>query len=205
MAAVAPISLVLFDMDDVLCDYDRDARVAHLAGVAGCSPAQVHAAIFESGFEAAGDSGALDADAYLDGFGQRIDYPLSLDEWVEARRAGTRARAEVLDMVRRLTVRSAVLTNNSMLVIDHIDRIFPELPGVFGDRLYASAGFEAAKPDAACFHRCLHALDAVPQETVFFDDLQENVDGAIRAGLRAHQYVSLEVLAERLKSYGVLP
>ena len=92
-----------------------------------------------------------------------------------------------------------------MLVIDHIDRILPELPGVFGDRLHASAGFKAAKPNAACFHRCLEALGAAPEETVFFDDLQENVDGAIRAGLRAHQYVSAERLAETLQGYGVLP
>ena len=204
MAALIPVSLVLFDMDDVLCDYSRDARVAHLAGIAGCAPEHIHASVFESGFETEGDAGELDADAYLAGFGDRIGYRLSLDEWVAARRAGTRARPEVLDIVCRLTVRSAVLTNNSMLVIDHIDRIVPELRGVFADRLHASAGFRAAKPDAACFHRCLAALGAEAAATVFFDDLQENVDGAIRAGLRAHQYVSVQALAETLRGYGVL-
>jgi putative hydrolase of the HAD superfamily len=192
-------------MDDVLCDYSRDARVAHLASVADCSTEHIYASVFHSGFEAEGDAGTMDTAAYLEEFGRRIGYELSLDEWVEARRAGTRARGDVLDMVRRLTVRSAVLTNNSMLVIDHIDRILPELPGVFGGRLFASAGFKAAKPDAACFHRCLDALGALPEETVFFDDLQENVDGAIRAGLRAHQYVSPELLSDTLRGYGVLP
>ena len=204
MAAVAPVSLVLFDMDDVLCDYSRDARVAHLARLAGCSAEHVYAAIFHSGFEAEGDAGSLDADAYLAEFGRRIGHALTLDEWIEARRTGTRARPEVLAMVRRLTVRSAVLTNNSMLVVDHVDRIVPGLRSVFDGRLYASAGLRAAKPDTACFLRCLDALGASPAETVFFDDLQENVDGAIRAGLRAHQYVSADRLAETLRGYGVL-
>jgi FMN phosphatase YigB (HAD superfamily) len=30
-----PISLVLFDLDDVLCHYDRSARIAHIAAVVG--------------------------------------------------------------------------------------------------------------------------------------------------------------------------
>ena len=70
------IKLVLFDMDNVLCQYDRAKRVAHLAELAGSTSEFVHAAIWESGFEALGDSGALEAADYLRGFGERIGYPL---------------------------------------------------------------------------------------------------------------------------------
>jgi len=63
------IKLVLFDMDNVLCDYDRGKRVACLAQLAGSTSAFVHKAIWETGFELLGDSGALDASDYLRGFG----------------------------------------------------------------------------------------------------------------------------------------
>lgn len=207
MASVAiesPITLVLFDMDDVLCDYDRPARIAHLAAMAGCAPEHVDAAIFASGHEALGDSGALDSAAYLAGFGERLGYDLSLEEWVTARRAGTACRPAMLDLVRRLTVRAAVLTNNSRLVTDHIDRIAPELPALFPGRLFASAGLGAAKPDAACFDRCLDALGATPAETLFIDDLAENVDGARRAGLRAHRFTSVAGLTAALDAHDLL-
>lgn len=200
----APITLVLFDMDDVLCDYDRPARIAHLAAVAGCAPEAVDAAIFASGYEAEGDRGALDSAAYLAGFGPRIGYDLGLEDWIAARRAGTAARPAMLELVRRLAVRSAVLTNNSALVAEHIDRIAPELPALFPGRLFASAVLGAAKPDAACFHRCLDALGAVPAETLFIDDLAENVDGARAAGLQAHQFTSVPALVDILRHHGVL-
>ena len=58
---VEKIKLVLFDMDNVLCDYDKRARAAFLAGLAGTTTDLVYEAIWEAGFEQLGDSGALDA------------------------------------------------------------------------------------------------------------------------------------------------
>nr|WP_271507123.1 hypothetical protein [Bradyrhizobium sp. CCBAU 11357] len=69
------IKLVLFDMDNVLCDYDRGKRVACLAELAGSTGQAVHAAIWDNGFEALGDCGTLDASDYLRGFGERIGCP----------------------------------------------------------------------------------------------------------------------------------
>jgi len=91
------IKLVLFDMDNVLCNYDRGQRVACLAELAGSTSEFVHNAIWDSGFEALGDSGALDAGDYLRGFGERMGYPLSLDEWVEARRRSMQADRAMLE------------------------------------------------------------------------------------------------------------
>ena len=118
------IKLVLFDMDNVLCEYDRGRRVAFLAELAGTTSEFVYKAIWESGFELLGDSGTLDAADYLRGFGERIGYPLSLDEWVEARRRSMKADRAVLEIARRLheTVDVAVLTNNTTLVSGSIDR-----------------------------------------------------------------------------------
>ena len=48
------IKLVLFDMDNVLCEYDRGRRVAFLAELAGTTSEFVYKAIWESGFELLG-------------------------------------------------------------------------------------------------------------------------------------------------------
>ncbi len=60
------ISAVLFDMNEVLCHYDHDARVAVLAHACGKAPSFVEAAIWRSGYEDLGDAGAMDAEAYGD-------------------------------------------------------------------------------------------------------------------------------------------
>lgn len=62
-----PPTLVIFDMDDVLCDYSRDIRSAHLARLSGITPTAAFDAIWTSGFEDSGDAGELDAEAYLRG------------------------------------------------------------------------------------------------------------------------------------------
>ncbi|MGY8704699.1 HAD family phosphatase [Bradyrhizobium sp. 18BD] len=200
------IKLVLFDMDNVLCDYDRGTRVAALAELARTSSEAVHAAIWDSGFELLGDSGALDAAAYLRGFGERIGYPLSLDEWVEARRRSMQADHAMLEMARRLraTVDIAVLTNNTTLVADHIDTLLPDLRPLFGSRIYTSAQFKTAKPDPRCYRLCLSELQAAPETVLFVDDLAANVAGAREAGLFAHHYNSVETFGQALSEYGLL-
>ena len=207
VAVTDEIKLVLFDMDNVLCDYDRAKRVACLAELAGTTSDAVHEAIWETGFELLGDSGALDALDYLRGFGERIGYPLSLDEWVEARRRAMKADREMLEIVDRLreTVDVAVLTNNTTLVTDHIDTLLPELRPLFGSNIYASAGYKAAKPDPRCYHLCLSELQATPQTVLFVDDLPENVAGAQEAGLFAHHHTSVQAFRQALAEHGLLP
>lgn len=194
-------------MDNVLCDYDRGKRVACLAELAGSTSEFVHQAIWDSGFELLGDSGTLDAADYLRGFGERIGYPLSLDEWVEARRCSMQADRAMLELVHSLrqTVDIAILTNNTTLVADHIDTLFPGLRALFGPKIYTSAQFKTAKPDPRCYRLCLSELDAKPETVLFVDDLATNVAGACEAGLFAHHHTSVETFRQALSAYGLLP
>ncbi len=68
------ISAVLFDMNDVLCRYERDRRIEWLSRLCGRPPAVVEAAIWSSGYEDLGDAGTMNAAAYLRGFGERLGY-----------------------------------------------------------------------------------------------------------------------------------
>lgn len=169
-------------------------------------PGVVYKAIWETGFELLGDSGALDAVDYLRGFGERIGYPLSLDEWVEARRRSMKADRAMLEIAGRLreTVDIAVLTNNTTLVTDHIDTLLPELRPLFGAGIYTSARFKAAKPDQHCYRLCLSQLQTTPQTVLFVDDLAANVAGAREAGLFAHHHTSAEAFRQALSAHGLL-
>jgi putative hydrolase of the HAD superfamily len=200
------IKLVLFDMDNVLCGYDRGKRVACLAELAGSTSDAVYKAIWDSGFELLGDSGALDAADYLRGFGERIGYPLSLDEWVEARRRSMQADRAMLEIAARLrkTVDIAVLTNNTTLVADHIDTLLPELRPLFGANIYTSAQFKTAKPDPRCYRLCLSELQVAPATVFFIDDVAQNVAGAKEAGLLAHHHTTPEALRQALAMHGLL-
>ena len=59
-------ALVIFDMDDVLCHYQLGKRLRFLAELANTTARDVRAAVWDSGFEDAADSGGYsDPEEYL--------------------------------------------------------------------------------------------------------------------------------------------
>src|SRR3546814_15814562 len=81
---------------------------------------------------------------------------------------------------------SDLLTNNNLLLRDHLPAICPPLFPLFDDRVFCSAQFRLATPDPAIFLQCLRQLGATPAQALFIDDKAENAEGARLAGLRAH-------------------
>jgi HAD superfamily hydrolase (TIGR01509 family) len=198
------IVLVLFDMHDVLCRYDKPKRLAGLSQLSGKAAAAIDAAIWQSGFETQADCGKLDDEAYLAGFGARLGYPITLREWLDNRRACMTPMPDILALLPRIKAKIAVLTNNHTLVRDHLDFLFPEIFSFCGADAYVSAQFGAAKPDPRVYLACAAAAGAAPAETLFIDDSAGNVAGAISAGMAGHVFTGAAALIAVLKTYGLL-
>ena len=182
------IKIVVFDMDGVLCRYRIERRLARLASWCGQSPDAIHAAIWRSGFEDEAERGVMSADDYLRGFGERLGYPLSAAQWVEARRVAVEPDQPVLSLARQLSVDRPVgmFTNNPWLLKRHIGEVFPAVPALFGTRAVFSAELGRSKPDPEAFRRLAARLGVAPAEILYFDDDATYVAGAREAGLSAH-------------------
>jgi putative hydrolase of the HAD superfamily len=202
---MATIEAVVFDMDEVLCRYRIERRLALLASWSGRSPDAIHAAIWRSGFEDEAERGVWTADAYLREFGARLGYLLSAAQWVAARRAAMEPDEAVLSLARRVSAgrRVAMFTNNPLLLKRHIGEVFPAVPEIFGARAVFSAELERSKPDPEAFRRLAQRLDAAPGAVLFFDDDPGYVAGARRAGLEAYRFEGAEAVRERLVAHGV--
>jgi FMN phosphatase YigB (HAD superfamily) len=202
----APVSLVLFDLDDVLCRYDRSARIAHIAAVVGRDALTVRQAIWDSGLEGRADAGLVGDADYLDELGALLGYPLTLNDWLDARRAAMTPDAEVIALARAVAGRHrvAVLTNNCRLLADYIHYLCPPVAEVFGAQVYASASFGVAKPSPELYRRCVSHLGTAPDKTFFIDDVEANVAGALEAGLHGYRFVGTEALASELAYYRLL-
>jgi glucose-1-phosphatase len=182
------ITMVVFDMDGVLCRYRIERRLARLASWSGQSAEAIHAAIWGSGFEDEAERGGLLADEYLRGFGERLGYPISAAQWVEARRAAMEPDLAVLALARQLLASRPVgmFTNNPWLLKRHIAEVFPAVPELFGPRAVFSAELGRRKPDPETFSRLATRLEGAPDEILYFDDDATYVAGAREAGLSAH-------------------
>jgi len=200
------IDLVLFDLDDVLVDYDREVRCRRLGERIDRDADSVHRALFASGLETEADLGRIDAETQARALGASLGTQVSLADCIDARAASMRPRLAMLAMVESLSARCAlaILTNNGFLVRDHFERLCPPFAPFFADRVHCSAMYGLSKPDPEIFLRCAASLGVAPSRTLFIDDRPENIVGAERAGMLGHHYRDAPTLRARLFDFGLL-
>lgn len=70
--------------------------------------------------------------------------------------------------------------------------------------LVISGDLGMAKPDADIWRALVHRLDTEPDDCLFFDDKQANIDGARAAGLHAHRWLDTATARDVLAGLGIL-
>jgi putative hydrolase of the HAD superfamily len=208
-----PAHLLVCDVDGVLYRYDRSVRVATLARALGLGDDAVHDAVYRSGIEDAGDDGTLGPEAYLAALGDRLGLGAPLDRglWTDARAAAMTPDTEALDLLAQVARRVpvATLSNNGTLLKQEAGRIEPELAALAARHdvaveMFVAGEIRAAKPDPAAYLAVTGWFGVAPGDAAFVDDTQAHVDGARRAGLRAHLHTSVDALAGFLRAQGLL-
>lgn len=197
---------VIFDMDDVLCRYHFDKRLARLSEMSGVTPEFINDVIWEQGFDEEGDAGRYTAEEYHRLFCERIGAALSKEQWLEARAISIEPDHEVLELARRVKRNAtlSLLTNNGPLLKESLHRVFPEVAEIFGERAHFSYEFEICKPDPRVFLRLTDRLQAKAGEALFIDDTASYIEGAQTAGLMTHHFRSASKLRETLQAYDLL-
>ena len=196
--------LVLFDFDEVLVDYRRDVRCAHIAEAVGARSEEVRRALFRSGLENRCDRGELELPDYLEALRRQYGLMVPQDVFIAARQAATRARPEMLTLCEQVHPQAAigVFTNNGRWLGQHLAKVAPAVSALFARRTVTSGQLRAAKPEPKAFLSCLQALGFSPASTLFIDDRPENVEGARAIGIDAVLFESPNQVAEVLRARG---
>ncbi|MGN6273752.1 MAG: HAD-IA family hydrolase [Protaetiibacter sp.] len=196
--------LFLFDMDDVLYDYDWRARMAGLTALTGHDLAELRRRWWHHGGEWAAEAGE-----FTDGAGYRaaqnaaLGVEISLEDWVANRRSAMRARPDAIAAVRRAAEfgQVSLLTNNGPLLEENLAAIAPEIAPLFGDHLRTTSRYGARKPDPAVFERVLEHYQTDAADTFFVDDLPENVASAASLGITTYRYGTAEGLLAAIEAF----
>jgi glucose-1-phosphatase len=203
MSAGGPL-LFVFDMDDVLYDYDWRARRAALMQLTGLTGDELWDRWW-SRYEHAAEAGdPATADDYLERFNQALGSSLTEEQWVTTRRLAMTPRADTIAAAARAAELGTVtlLTNNGALVHRHLaTTLAPELVPHFGEHLVTSSAYGARKPDPAVFERVLERYGVGASDAFFTDDLEENVEGARSLGITAYHYGDAPGLLAAIESF----
>ncbi|WP_309619894.1 HAD-IA family hydrolase [Salinibacterium sp.] len=196
--------LFIFDMDDVLYDYNWRARMAGMTELTGLTLDELRERWWHDDGEWAGEAGVFETpEAYLDAFSAAIGVEVDEDDWVRVRGAAMAVRPQAIAAVRRASTLGTItlLTNNNALTAKHLRALAPELIELFGDHMLTSSHYRARKPDPAVFTRVLAAYDTVPADAFFADDMLENVEGARSIGITAYHYGTTEGMLGAIEAF----
>lgn len=202
------VSFLIFDMDEVLYDYDHGHRLKALARLTGRTEEEIDKDVWGGEHEALAEAGdPPTAEAYLAQYARLLRYPINEETWADIRKRMNTARPVVLDMVRSLKgkVDLALLTNNGMMLKKALPVCAPEMIEIFGEKAHVSAEFGTRKPDPEIYCAICERYGHAPQKSAFIDDKLENVQGAEAAGLIGHHYQSEEGLRSFLRELSLLP
>jgi len=196
--------LFIFDMDDVLYDYDWRVRMAGMSELTGLDLAELRRRWWHDEGEWKGEAGKFaSVEDYYAAFQLAIGIDIDEQEWVRVRRSAMTPWPDSLAAVRRASELGQVtlLTNNGPMAHKHLRTLAPELVEVFGEHMFTSSHYGARKPDPVVFQRVLDAYD-VPAENAFFaDDMRVNVEGARSIGITAYHFGTPAGMLEAIEDF----
>lgn len=103
--------------------------------------------------------------------------------------------------LKKRGLRTAILSNMGDSVLANIERAFGWI-GDF-DVLVWSYQLGMAKPDPAIYRHALERLQTEPDEALFIDDKRENIDAAVKVGMRGLVFTNPEDLRNQIREAGL--
>ncbi len=97
--------------------------------------------------------------------------------------------------------RLALLSNTDPIHVAHFEATFPFVRH-FRARVY-SCRVGSSKPAPVIFHHALRAVDALPEEAMFIDDLRENAMAAAGLGMAGFHFTSADDLLSEFSRLGL--
>ena len=198
------IDSVISDLGQVLLHFDNRRFFQRLAGYTSRSLEDIRAVVQNNiGLLDLFDTGRITPVEFHERAVRALGARVSRDDFFDAYNDIFSANASALDVVRALKpkYKLAMLSNTDPARYGHIERAFPEIQ-IF-DAYILSFRIGAMKPDPRVYREALRLLDARPENALFIDDLQENLDGAARLGIKGILFTARTDLAAELEKFGV--
>lgn len=199
------IKAVISDLGKVLLDFDHGVAVRNLAKVAGVKDNQVYDALFASGLEDRYENGLISTAELHHEMERRLGAKFRLEDLREATCNIFSPIDPVISMmaeVKRSGTPILLLSNTNELHFEYVLEQFPFVK-MFEHHILSYV-VKSMKPDLPIYQEAVRLAGVRPDECFFFDDIQHNVEGALKAGLDAVQFTSATSLRQHLSERGIL-
>ena len=203
--SIPRIKGVILDYGEVLCLRPEQQQLLRMADLFGISPDEF-GTLYEKNRRAY-DRGDLTPERYWFGFADEPGISLSANQisrlraWdVEMWSDLNPAMVKWLESVHLGGFKTALLSNMHADMVAKVRREIDWIKHI--DFAVFSHEVKLAKPEAKIYEYCLEGLETLPQETLFIDDREVNVEAAEALGIRAVRFESVAQLRSELLKIG---
>ena len=183
------IKNIIFDMGNVLLDYNPDAAMQML-GINEKAKPVIMKELFCGNEWVQLDLGNISIDEAFENIKQRIheeyhsDLRKCIDEW-DVCMVPVEGAKDFCEFVKSKGFGVYVLSNAHSSFYSYFPRYF-DLD--FFDGVVVSADVHTVKPDIKIYKHLLEKYNLKAEECLFIDDRADNVEGALKAGMKAVQF-----------------
>jgi FMN phosphatase YigB (HAD superfamily) len=200
------IKAIIFDLGNVLVDFDHNLAAKKVSQFSDKSPQEIFSFFFDSELVGLFEEGKVSAIEFFSkikkSLNLRLDYGGFVPIWNEIFFLSSRNK-EVYSLAKELKKRYvlAILSNINILHFDYIKKEFP----VFDVFHYIITSFELGvqKPKPEIYRKALGILKVKPEEAFYTDDRQELVDKSREIGIKGFVFKNPEQLKNDLLDSGI--
>lgn len=197
------IKAVFFDIGNVLLRFSNKRIIRKIAWAVGRHPIKVARHIWRGRIVDRIERGEVTGEElhelFVSELGYKGDYPKFKTLWCDHFTLDRGSFAVLKSLSGR--VPTYLLSNTNALHIEHIRERYAFPAMVKGAIL--SHELKLRKPQREIYEAALKLSGTAPEETIFIDDLEENCEGARKAGLHAIRYRGAKDLKKRLEALGL--
>ena len=199
------IEYIFFDLGKVIFDFDHARGCQQVANVTGCSADDAQEIIFDSGLEVEYETGLIDSHQFHQRFSEASGTRSDLVDFLNACGDIFTLNAPMMPLIGQLSAVGfpmGILSNTCEAHWKHVHQKYAFLRQNFRDYILSYQS-KSMKPDRSIYQDAIDAAGKPAKQIFFIDDRQENVDGAIEAGMDAVLYETAGQAIKELLDRGI--
>lgn len=199
------IRTVIFDLGGVIVPLDFPRAYQGIAAHTTHSPEEIQRRIASTDLYVRAETGAIGTGDFIREMSRLLD--LSVDEATFRRVWCSLFPPYTLiedDLIERLRKRHKILllSNTNAIHFEMVRESYPILRHFDGFVLSYELG--CMKPESGIYREAVRLAGCRPEECFYTDDMPENVEGALKEGLDAVQFVNAQQIRAELAARGAL-
>jgi glucose-1-phosphatase len=197
---------IIFDLGNVLINFDHRTAAARLSGIMHKSPEEIYSFFFCSGVAQLFEAGKISPEEFFvkikAALGIGMEFAAFLPVWNEIFFLTEENKALYL-LAKQLkkNYKTLLLSNINILHFNYLREHFPVFDVFHGIVLSFEAG--AVKPDPLIYRKALELMGLCPEEAFYTDDRPDLIEGSRLLGIQGFVYKGVEQFKKDLASCGV--